>query len=344
MRIFLSLFFIFGLVLLQVGCSTQTVSSEINDDVHNNEVITVYLNDFDDIIGPMFEEATGYKVKLVQGSGAEILSRIEAERGNPRWDVVWVDMISSVHGLGMNDMLYENYIPEHMTTLKDSFQSLIPEQKWYYPTGAHASAVIVYNHHALTTEEAPTSWHDFSNPTLLNSIGVADPTIAAPAYAFVNSFFYQYGMTQGKTMMSNWLDNGLQIYPKNPNVAMALISGQIKVAALQENNAYILLNQQQPISIVWPEEGAPAAVRVAAISKKTSKLEAAQAFINFLLDPATQQKIVENSDDAYHEPSALGVQIKADRNSSAKLVFADTLWSYEHEAEIKQWFADFSVR
>ena len=173
---------------------------------------------------------------------------------------------------------------------------------------------------------------------------MADPAIAAPAYSFVNWFFNQYGMTDGRAMMSEWFDNGIRIYPKNPNVAMALISGQIKVAALQENNAYNLLNQNTSYSIVWPKEGAPASVRVAAISKQAKHLDAAKAFINFLLDPVVQQAMIDMSDEAYHEPSAAEVLPKSDREQSAPLLIPDIQWSERHEAEIKQWFADYSIQ
>lgn len=331
-------------IVLQSGCMSKSFSPnhQSNPDSNDN-VLTVYLNDFEDIIGPMFEEATGYSIKLVQGSGAEILSRIEAERGNPHWDVVWVDMISSVHGLGLNDFLYEGFVPEHAASLKESYTAMIPEEKWYYPTGAHAAAVIVYNHESLSAGEAPASWDDLANSYYKGAIGFADPTIAAPAYSFLNWFFYVRGLDEARALVEEWFHNELQIYPKNPNVAMALLSGQINVAALQESNAYNLIRQQKPVSIIWPTEGAPAAVRVAAISKETKQLEAAKAFINFLLDPAVQQAIIDKSDEAYHDPSAKDVLPKHDRNPEAKLLFSDALWSYQHEAEIKQWFSDFSI-
>ncbi len=344
MRTCLSVCLTLSLIVLQSGCISKSNSLENTLSPKQERVLTVYLNDFDEIIGPMFEEATNYPIKLVQGGGGEIMSRIEAEQGNPHWDVVWLDSIASVHNLGVNGLLYENYVPENTDSLKESFNAFIPEEHWYYPTGAHAAAVIVYNHDEVSAEEAPKSWSDFSNPAFKDGIGVADPAIAAPAFPFVNWFFQQNGMDEGKELMTGWFNNGLSVYPKNPNVAMALLSGEIKTAALQETNAYNLVNEGKPFTIVWPEEGAPAAVRVAAISKDTRNLEAAKAFINFLLDPATQQAIIDTSEDAYHEPSSEGVKTKENRQKDAKLLFADTEWSYQHEAEIKQWFADYSLK
>lgn len=72
------------LILISIslsGCSdstgSQSASPQSND---SDQILTVYMNDFDNLIGPMFEAATGYKLNIVQGSGAEIMSRIQAER------------------------------------------------------------------------------------------------------------------------------------------------------------------------------------------------------------------------------------------------------------------------
>lgn len=343
-RAALVLLILFSL-LISTSCSGSTAPHPTaGHSAASDQKLTVYLNDFDDLIGPMFEAASGYKIKLVQGSGAEIMSRIEAERGNPHWDVVWIDSMSSVHGLGLNDQLLEGFVPDNARHLTPAYQPLVPEQKWYYPTGAHAAGLIVYHSQYLSEDEAPASWTDLKDPRFKHAIGMPDPAIAAPAYPFVAWFYQQYGIEQGNRFFEAWFDNGLAVYPKNPNVATALLSGQIKAAALQEMNAYQLANQGEAISVVWPEEGAPAAVRVAAISKSTEKLEAAQAFINFLLDPVTQQAIIDLGDDAYHEPSVNDVRPKSDRDPDGKLLIPDAQWSYHHEAQIKQWFADYSIR
>jgi iron(III) transport system substrate-binding protein len=151
-------------------------------------------------------------------------------------------------------------------------------------------------------------------------------------------------MEEGQKFFDSLFSNGMKVYPKNPNVAAALTAGEIKAAALQESNAYSLVKAGEPIGIIWPEEGAPASVRVAAIQKDSKNMNAAKAFINFLLDPATQQQLIDQGEESYFEPSVGGVNAKPDRDPNAKLVAADAAWASEHEAEIKQWFADKAVK
>ncbi|QHW35160.1 ABC transporter substrate-binding protein [Paenibacillus rhizovicinus] len=310
----------------------------------NKGTLTVYLNDFDDIVKPMFEEQTGYKLDVVSGNGAEIMSRIEAEKGNPHWDVVWMDAMPSIEGLDKQGELLTGWSPANASGLTDFAKSFVPTDNAYFPTGAHAAGVIVYNKNEIKAEDAPKSWKDFTDAKYKGMIGMADPAVAAPAYPFVSWFFQDQGMDAGKSYFSSLLKNGLHVYPKNPNVVEALSGGEIKVAALQESNAYVMKNGGEPIEIVWPQDGAPASVRVAAIQKDTKNAEAAKAFVEFLLDPKTQQALVDKGDESYFEPSVAGAKPKADREANAKLVVAKADWASDNEAEIKQWFSDQSVK
>ena len=83
--------------------STETAASETSEEaaestqkVEQTEPLTVYLNDFDAVIPDLFKEKTGYDVEVVTGNGAETMSRIEAEKGNPQWDVVWMDSMYDI--------------------------------------------------------------------------------------------------------------------------------------------------------------------------------------------------------------------------------------------------------
>ena len=322
----------------------ETAETTAEAAVEQTEPLVVYLNDFDAIIPDLFKEATGYDVEVVVGNGAETMARIETEGDNPQWDVVWLDSMPSINSMGERGMLMEDLEPENAKYLTDYYQEIVPENKSYYPTGAHAAGVIAYRNDKYTEETAPRTWEDFTKPEYQDQIGMADPSVAAPAYPFVSYFFEDMGLEGAQEYFGTLFDQGLKIYPKNPQVVQALASGEITVAALQESNAYGMINSGEPISIVWPEEGAPASVRVAAISAKTDQPEVAKAFVNFLLDPETQQAIIDSGDEGYFEPSAEGAEAKADRAKDAKLVYADAAWASEHEGEIKEWFADASAR
>ena len=321
----------------------STESGETGEAPEQTEPLLVYLNDFDAVIGDMFKEATGYEVEVVVGNGAETMSRIEAEKSNPQWDVVWIDSMYDIYNLSQDGSLLTDWEPENAANLTEFSAGLVPDNKCFYPTGTHAAGVLVYRNDVYDETTAPKTIDDLTDPRFEGQVGMADPGVAAPAYPLAAQIMDSKGMEGGQEYFTTLFEQGLKVYPKNPQVVQALASGEISVALLQESNAYEMVNSGEPITIVWPQEGAPGSTRVAAINASTDQMEIAQMFVNFLLDAKTQQSLVNTGDEGYFEPSVEGVEQKEDRAADAKLAVADVVFGAENEADIKAWFADMSA-
>ncbi|MEY8745938.1 ABC transporter substrate-binding protein [Paenibacillus tundrae] len=352
-----------ALVLMIAGCGggtdangstasggTETnVSSVVKDNVNpssSNEdtgkTIFLYGNDFVDIVAPEFEKQTGYKMEAVHYGGGEALAKIEAEQGNPQWDVVMMDGHGSIRNLADRGFLMTDWTPENINNLSDYGASLVPEDHAYTPITIHASAVIAYNTNRLTKEQAPNTWEGFFNYE--GTAGQADPAVAAPAYPLVSSLFYHWGIPDAEQKYEQMMKKGLRVYPKNGPLGSALVSGEIDIAALQESNAYDLKHSGEPVELIWPEEGAPGSLRVAAISKHTKNPAASKAFIEFMLQPETQHMLASlDSSDSYFTPLVQGVDSRQDRESNPTFLLPPAEWSAEHEVDIKTWFADQNV-
>lgn len=322
---------------------TAEATSETTSAPVQTEPLVVYLNDFDGVIVDMFKEATGYDVEVVVGNGAETMSRIAAEKGNPQWDVVWIDSMYDVYNLSLDGELLTDWEPENAANLTEFSASLVPENKCMYPTDIHAAGILVYRNDAWSEEDAPKSFDDLTDVKYANAVGMADPSVAAPAYPLAAYFMDEKGLDGGKEYFTSLFDNGLKVFPKNPQVVQALAGGDISIAMLQETNAYDMLASGEPVTLIWPEDGAPGSTRVAAISASTDQEEIAKIFVNFLLEASTQQQLVDTGDEGYFEPSVEGVTTKAERDPNAKLVVADEVFGAENEADIKAWFADMSA-
>ena len=318
-------------------------SAQSEGQPQQTEPLLVYLNDFDAVIGDLFKEATGYEVEVVSGNGAETMSRIEAEKSNPQWDVVWIDSMYDIYNLSQDGSLLTDWEPENAANLTEFSAGLVPDNKCFYPTGTHAAGVLVYRNDVYDETTAPKTIDDLTDPRFEGQVGMADPGVAAPAYPLAAQIMDSKGMEGGQEYFTTLFEQGLKVYPKNPQVVQALASGEISVALLQESNAYEMVNSGEPITIVWPEEGAPGSTRVAAINASTDQMEIAQMFVNFLLDADTQQALVNTGDEGYFEPSVEGVQQKEDRDPNAKMAVADVVFGAENEADIKAWFADMSA-
>lgn len=323
---------------------TENVESTQGENPVQTKPLIVYLNDFDDVIADMFKEATGYDVEVVSGNSAEIMSRIAAEKGNPQWDVVWIDSMYDVYNLAGDGELMTDFEPENAVNLTDFSKTLVPENKCMYPTDIHAAGVIVYRNDVWSEADAPKTFADLTDEKYKDQVGMADPGVAAPAYPLAAYFMDTLGLEAGEEYFTTLFDHGLKVFPKNPQVVQALAGGDISIAMLQETNAYDMVASGEPITIIWPEDGAPGSTRVAAISAQSEQPEIAKMFVNFLLDAKTQQALVDTGDEGYFEPSVNGVNAKAERDPNAKLAVADEVFGAENEADIKAWFADMSAQ
>lgn len=307
------------------------------------KTIYLYGNDFVDYIAPKFAEETGFKIEAVHYGGGEALAKIEAEQGNPQWDVLMMDGHGSVRNLADRDFLLTGWEPDNLSLLSQRGKELVPSDLAYFPIGMHASAVIAYNTNFVSAENAPQNWEQFF--AYEGPVGHADPAVAAPAYPLVSAFFDKYGVDEAKAMYGKRFKDGMNIYPKNGPVGKALLSGEIHVAALQEHNAYELKLAGEPVEVVWPKEGAPASLRVVAISKHTKNPAAAKAFAEYMLKPETQQLLTSlETSDSFFTPMAEGVPTRIEREENGAFMLPSAEWAAEHEAEIKTWFADQNVK
>lgn len=338
------------------GCSSSndetnsTSEEEVNDTKEEIEVkaegtgepIKLYGNDFVDEIAPKFTEDTGYEMEGVHYGGGEALAQIEAEQGNPQWDVIMMDGHGSIRNLADRGFLLTDWEPENIDNLNEEGKSYVPEDNAYTPIGIHASAIIAYNKDILNEDTAPKTWDEFF--AYDGPVGHADPAVAAPAYPLVSSFFHKWGIEETKEIYSKRFEDGLYVYPKNGPVTSALISGEIHVAALQEHNSYQAVLDGEPVGVIWPEEGAPGSLRVIAINKDSKNIEAAKAFVEYMLEADTQNFLTSLEDNSsFFTPLSEGTNMREERRQDGTFLLPPAEWAAEHEAEIKTWFADQNV-
>ncbi len=324
--------------------SAQEAAQEAAEDTAEDTGETIYLygNDFVDFIAPKFAEDTGFRIEAVHYGGGEALAKIEAEQGNPQWDVLMMDGHGSVRSLADRDFLLTGWEPETMASLSELGLSYVPQDRAYFPIGIHASALIAYNTNLVSEADAPRTWEQFF--AYAGPVGHADPAVAAPAYPLVSAFFDKWGIEEAKRIYTQRFADGMNVYPKNGPVGNALLSGEIHVAALQEHNAYGLQLAGEPVGVVWPEEGAPGSLRVVAISKHTKNPAAAKAFVEYMMKPETQALLTSlESNDSFFTPLAEGVPSRAERDPNPTFLLPSAEWASEHEVEIKTWFADQNI-
>ncbi|MFY0665942.1 MAG: extracellular solute-binding protein [Natronospirillum sp.] len=305
--------------------------------------LVLYTNDFEDIIGERFTADTGYEIEVIQMSGGNLLARIAAEANNPRWDVLLFDGVGSLHAMDQQGLFLRNLNPDNARHLTEQGRALVPPTRAWMPAGTTASCVLTYRTDLV--DNPPRSVADLSQPRFKGQIGQADPAVAAPAYPCVAWMHYNMGMNEARNLYAGILNNDLRVFRTNGPVRRALSAGEIHVAMLSSPNAYDMKASGEPVEIIWPEDGAPASSRGVAIQANSEHMSAAQAFVNWMISPATQQFLTDNAgaDGMFLSPVQGVTPLPQGPGSDAQYNVAPAAWAAEHEADIKSWFADQAV-
>lgn len=238
-----------------------------------------------------FEEATGVKVNLFEGTTGEILARLEAEKDNPVADVVvlasWSDglayaeendLISYPEAENV-DLLYDGWVNEDYTLF-----------------GTSASAVgVIYN--TTLIDELDADWSDLASDEYADMITIPDPQKSGSCKDFLTG--YMSATDEDWSAFEGMAENGLTIGGANKAALESVLTGEkaILVAGV-DYNAYSSAADGEPVAIYYPESGTVINPRPAMILGTSENVENAKAFIDYLMSDEAQQAVA----DAYLLP------------------------------------------
>lgn len=303
--------------------------------------LVLYTNDFEGVITQRFEADTSREIDVVQMSGGELLARIAAEASNPQWDALIFNGSYTFEMLDRQGMLMRGMEPANIGNLNPLGRQYLADSGAWFPIGLAASCVMLYRTDLV--EQPPRVFADLADPRFEGMFGMADPAVAAPAYPCVAALFETMGEDAAREMFTDLFGNGMRVFRTNGPTGRALSSGEISLALITSQVAYtVLADGEVPVEVIWPEEGAPGVVRGVAISAGTARPEASKAFVEWLLEPATQSYLADAvASDGKFEPTVEGAVRRADGPPEGlRYIVASDGFAVDHEADVKSWFAD----
>jgi iron(III) transport system substrate-binding protein len=242
---------------------------------------------YDAAMAKAFTQATGIPVNLDDNSTGPLLTKIQAEKNNPKWSILWVDGNTAFANLDSEGILLKGWEPTVSWNTEGA--AVVPKDKSYIPTGLTMAGTLVYN--STVVSQPPTSWNQLLSPQWANSTGMNDPSISGPTYPFVAGMMSSLGgVTAGENYFTKLKANGLDIHETNGDTLQALEVGQIKLAIIQ-SSAGIGASLKDPnikVAFLNPVTPIPSAIGIDAKASPTVKAEA-EKFVEFVLSPQGQQ-------------------------------------------------------
>ncbi len=235
-----------------------------------------------------FQSATGIPTKLVDDSTGPLLARIQAERANPQWGLLWVDGNEAFASLDKQGLLAKHL---RVPTLTATGRSLVPADKSFVPTGATMACTLIYDSH--TVKSPPTTWQQLLDSQWKGKVGMNDPAVSGPTYPCVAGLMNMLGgVAQGESYLSKLKANGLHVSQTNPDTLHLLQTGQIKLALIQSSAAVGAAAKTPGLKVAYLPKLTllPGAIGIDAKAPAAERQEA-QQFVDFVLSAAGQKQM-----------------------------------------------------
>ncbi|MGF1574367.1 MAG: extracellular solute-binding protein [Cyanophyceae cyanobacterium] len=244
-----------------------------------------------------FTEQTGIPVEVYQATSGDVLARLEAERAQPRADVVV--LASWGEGLSMAD---QGYVAEYESP---EVANLRPE--WadggLAAQGGAALAVVINTNEV---SEPPTSWFDLTEPMWEGAVTMPDPSLSGSAAEFVGVFVQTFE-DEAWQLFADLANNGLDVPGPNAAALNPVLSGErMATIAAVDYISYGQIENGEALEVIYPEEGTVVALRPIFLQEGAPNGEEGQQFIDYVLSAEGQEKVA----DVFLIPARTDVEAK----------------------------------
>ena len=240
------------------------------------------------LAGVPFEKKYGATVSITPGTGAQILTRLRAEKQSPSQDFVILD--SGPTAIAIRDGLLEKINPANVPNLKD-LDAMAIDKQGYGPIVHSHSIGLAYNEN-LMKKPAPASWMDLWNPIYKDTLLLVNITMTQGYF-----FLLQISMMNGGSYEN--VDPGIELIKKlKPNIRrFAQNIAEIRNTLHTEDIITLCApnipfeeaqKDGQPIKPIFPKEGNILSPATGQVIKGTKKKDLAEKFLNEYLSPESQ--------------------------------------------------------
>jgi iron(III) transport system substrate-binding protein len=236
-----------------------------------------YTSEGAEELGATFTKMYGVKVNVVRTTAQVAYQRLtqDIKNGQTNCDVFSSTDIGHYVRLKAQKQLVK-YTPENEAKIAEPFRNIDPDG--YFHTTSAGFVVISYNTSKVKPEDAPKKWTDLLDPKWKGKISTGHPAFSGYVGTWVLEMKLLYGWDYFKKLEKNKPQIGRSI---NDTVT-ALNAGEREVAAGADGSTMFSAGRGNPLSIVYPSDGAVLIIAPSAIVKGTKHPNAARLFMEYL--------------------------------------------------------------
>ncbi len=257
-------------VLLLAGCDDRETLVVYSP--HGKDLLEAYEEAFE-------AEHPDVDVQWLDMGSQEAFDRVRTEATNPQASVWW-GAPQTMFAEAAEQGLLEPYRPTWADAVPAEARD--PEDRWY---GTYRTPeVIMYNHEAVDSSEAPTGWDDLLDARFAERVAIREPVRSGTMRTLFGAMIERAGGEEAGMRWLARLDRNTKAYPADPTqLYLMLARGEADVTLWNMPDAYLQASRfGYPFSWIVPEEGTPVLVDGIAIPAGAPNPERAREFYEFV--------------------------------------------------------------
>lgn len=220
------------------------------------------------------------EIQIVSGGTGELLSRLEAEKGNPAADVMWGGDTVSFESYAHLFASYES--PEDKAMMKSD-----PAHKWH-PFAVLCQPILV-NTDLLAPSEYPRTAGEMTDPKWKAAkIALADPNKSGTGYTIVSGLVNSYGWD----FIENLLDNCV-VTPGSDAMFKAVKDGEVAVGWINEDLGAKWEKEGLPVKMIYAEDAVTVQMDAVALVKDGPSADLGKLLVDFICSAESHKIAVE---------------------------------------------------
>ncbi|MCP4359947.1 MAG: ABC transporter substrate-binding protein [Chloroflexi bacterium] len=322
-----NIFILFGILMLGLllsACQGEQESKELN-------LLCVPQEEWCQGMKEEFEKEFGITVNYVRMSTGEALARLEAEKDNPQFDIMWGGPIDT-YIAGKNEGMFDQYESPNVENLLDKDKYLDPDNYW---AGIYLGSLgFATNKDFLEANpglEAPTSWDDLLKPEYQDQLLVAHPSTSGTSYTAMSTILQLMGEENGWDFLNEYADQVLQFTKSGSAPAKFVGAGEGAVGVVFSHDIVKQIENGLPLVLSFPEDGTGYEIGGMAIVKGAQHPDAAQKWYDWALTPEAQA--LGPKYKAYQAPTVGGVDLSYPELLEVNLIDYDFQWAGDNKKD-----------
>jgi len=238
------------------------------------KVMTAFVEEFQ-------KQNPGVKVDLINGGSGELLTRLSAEKANPRADVL-VGPDIDIFDAALD--LFEGYKSKEDAAFPRT--AVGPDYKYYgFSTNFQ---VFIVNTKMMPLDKAPQTWMDLTKPEYKSKVVMANPAQSGSGYSQMIQILQLYGwdVMDKLTVNARFVTSSRLAYQ---NIA----KGEAPVGLTSEFNVLASKTEGFPVEAVYPKDGTALINDASGIVKGGPNPANARKFMDFIASKQAAQMIVD---------------------------------------------------